>query len=1565
MARGGNIRGTIGGGKFDPSIVAPDISQGGASQAPSPNGMQQAGRIDGDNQIEPERREPEQREPERREPDRREPEQMEPERRKPEQTRQADDRQKRPSEIAEGMDKISSSSGRDKMSDMTSQEAMDSMLDAELGVLLAERGNSNVIDPELFDPFADRGLERKSKRRRRPANALEEDASSSVDSQQEMSRDDLADPEEHGEKPAAEERPSADRKPRRIEKVGNRHVDIDEGVVDDTVAGVLDQVEDYSGVTGGPRPSDVAAAGEIAWNASPSLPVEQASASAIVDEIIDSPPEKTQVPDDYLPLEALNDGLSDGKQDERDDEDVRDSADGNQEDGGEGSPKKKDKKKEKAPRVNKKAIDAKTPPEVSKARFAKMRQQASNDISRGFLDLKLDKDGNMGEGVSRAILDLAGVYDIDVEEDASTLFAMVRVHLSLSVDTDDKWFGDKKWRKNGQKVPDWVVAHAMTEMAENQRETGWPFRMPERQIEFGDVNRYPCTAMTKEMFEVLSKSPKSLLHGMSITEAKQIAALEWKKVQMRMMSAGIEYKQRSVIENMQFVLCNEMGLDTDACNLVTDKYRTIDEVLTSNVVEASTIEDGDVRQAYIRAEAERRRTFEEISKTRMGRRRLGGEDPDGAYTVPSDVRENLPEAMLRTMTSVARTMSIIDPTLVAGSVLEKVSGTMTHYAASRVMFIGQHDFAPLNDTKSAMNDPRLVEMMETYISIASCFGQNALIKFCASGLPANKDGAAKFAKQWTKTPGSKSVRNMRKFNGWVSGKVGSAFGADWVMRGSDMARFLDNYMLRQAEKKRRGENDFVTADELNTAMVVDPVTAFYQMMSSMDGVRAFSQMRARTNGGNTILSEPVAEFFRRHGVCDAVFALVFREKFLTYGIRATEKWMPMLNTFQLIAYKTGAAATGKDIDQLKYSEMLVSKSFRDCVILDVANLATCFGKFVVANAIIAMLGGLEPPDDPEKEGMWDEWKIAGVPWRMAWWLDDVLTWSAPMAIAFNAEKVKPGTGWKVFMDGMSDTLLGQAPFDVLEMMLNFDEEIVQSQRLADYKNAAGPSSDMEFYMTQMAVTGIEALNDMFGIRFVNDMLRMGTSTDDYDHSYNVVYSKNTEDDKWKVEGVGFFESQMRRQTAKNPVLGFIMNVATGYYTQDPTQQKTGWMYNEQPIATVSDATGLYCYDRFRIDLMDGDITNPASSEERIQVVVDDVISNVIGYFDSPMQAAASGIVLSKEARYYTGSYLEAQKNAITNAYYERVATPGEFSSNGLSYEENVARKNDWWNECEAMKAEIDKKLDFLWSKYIPTDIPKYARWRTDWQDEFTLEDGTKTDKFGYMANLLLDKIGMGQEIEHEVVPYGDFRNPFPMFHNVEDVQRVVTGQDASGKDVTQRTYDYQTPTVWWSSTWSDWDKINGFYGESVVPQLSAMFGGQKVMDLLTGGGMVSQGNGRWADAAVLGTRAYTAINPEAYDPIKPDASDPNLWTGNVGDDGKLKDWSKDKSPSGGSPYYRRYGRRGGGGGYSPKIYSNPRSINVDRGSTMYTKKPYNAQTSYLRPAVYTKGSREAYRRQDM
>ena len=63
--------------------------------------------------------------------------------------------------------------------------------------------------------------------------------------------------------------------------------------------------------------------------------------------------------------------------------------------------------------------------------------------------------------------------------------------------------------------------------------------------------------------------------------------------------------------------------------------------------------------------------------------------------------------------------------------------------------------------------------------------------------------------------------------------------------------------------------------------------------------------------------------------------------------------------------------------------------------------------------------------------------------------------------------------------------------------------------------------------------------------------------------------------------------------------------------------------------------------------------------------------------------------------------------------------------------------------------------------------------------------------------------------------------------------------------------------------------------------------------------------------------------------------------------------------------YRGYSRGGGGGGYSPNLYSRVSVPYMSSARTMYGERLYHGDINYLRPDFQTKGSREAYKRSDI
>jgi hypothetical protein len=245
-------------------------------------------------------------------------------------------------------------------------------------------------------------------------------------------------------------------------------------------------------------------------------------------------------------------------------------------------------------------------------------------------------------------------------------------------------------------------------------------------------------------------------------------------------------------------------------------------------------------------------------------------------------------------------------------------------------------------------------------------------------------------------------------------------------------------------------------------------------------------------------------------------------------------------------------------------------------------------------------------------------------------------------------------------------------------------------------------------------------------------------------------------------------------------------------------------------------------------------------------------------------------------------------------------------------------------------------IDMLFSDEIPYSALKYNRWETNYRPVYTWKPGT--EKEGQVASVF-DYRMHPDSISFEMYASGDHKSSLLPWLTVDD----------RGAN----TYDEQTQ-VGWQTDDTDMDFVMDRAKDYVIPQ--GVNKGKKLIDVLTGEGAVGPGSvpsAAYEQGKLLtGSRALVAQQREEK------KLDP--------DDFKQDYEKKAVESKGGTTPYRRYKRySGGGGSYSPQIYSHPAySLNADRPAGMYAKIPSYTRFDYLRPSVATKGSREAYRRED-
>lgn len=1160
-------------------------------------------------------------------------------------------------------------------------------------------------------------------------------------------------------------------------------------------------------------------------------------------------------------------------------------------------------------------------------RNKKYREATIDLLHNPFISFdSLNEDGTWSDELVMVVSDFSAVYNMR-EEDMWAIIGGALINGGIGYDLQGRWF--KSTNKDLKFSSIEIIFQLRTALA-NQKQYGFPFLWTEfnRGHEYAGVQRFTIPFMTPQMFQAFSR-PGSVLENMTYADAIEIGLKEWNSKIKPAIDLYADEDQRQVIYQMAYAIAEttngiitpaDLGIPHDNCQTMAESIASMKD----DAANASPI----VQEANKAVQERFQKEFDKHNKEQFKNK---GETTniDGSYTNAKKAMENSVVTLLRAVTNWRRTMSAVDPLLFGSAMLEKISGTIGHNFQAWISFrIGNNlDMAPSKATYEKAYTKEAQEVLELCGKFASTYGIIELEVMVESlkekGLTkenitnyAYENGLAKTKKHdknENRSAGEKALDLVATGEQTFSDLTRSIFGADVVWRGSDTKTFLSHYMMIQADNRAKGK-PYITQQQLEEGFILNPVDAVAKILGTPDGRAAMLQSRQRTLGGNTLLSEPIMTFFRRHGVAEALVSLV--SLFPVYGIRAVEKWIPFLNTIELGAMTLASQNKEGGIESRPYAQLLVSKNFKDALILDVINIGSNLGKVAIMCCLMIKFG-FEPPDDENKINMWDEWKIGGVPWRQMWYMDDLMQWSMPFAVALMAG-TKGYNPLPIFFDGMGDMLGGLAPGQVTDFILNLDEQWVQNQITVEGGNAVAskPSDTFDMLTTELMVKGVEVAGSLFPPRFIRQMYINGGDADDFDRT---SWYKYTDDSQTDVEAVSYREARIRQQTRKNPFLAFGANLFTGNLFSG-----TGYDHYQQPLATMLDPMQSYTANRFKINIDDPEFRNEDGSvnDEAVQEVVDDMIS-VLEKYDNPAQIANLGICWYGTSRYYCSMYLEKLKDSVWSQYHERKNTAGEFTNNGKTTEENDIAKSAWYDECKARADYYDKLKSNLWSTMIPSEPTEYVRYKTDWQNVYTDAEGNAASNMDYLISRITGK----NDISAELVPYGNYKNMWDL---------AATHVNETG------TYDFQTQLDWWDSDWSNWEAIKEIVGEGVIEY--GRFEGEKIVDVISG-----YGN---SDKALLGLRAYVPVKKkndlsEYKDKAEKGSKKTETTTTNTTNGG----WSN--------------GLSSGSSSYNPKIYSNPRSLNVDRAATMGTQRPYSANRDYLNPGFSTKGSREAYKRQDI
>lgn len=660
---------------------------------------------------------------------------------------------------------------------------------------------------------------------------------------------------------------------------------------------------------------------------------------------------------------------------------------------------------------------------------------------------------------------------------------------------------------------------------------------------------------------------------------------------------------------------------------------------------------------------------------------------------------------------------------------------------------------------------------------------------------------------------------------------------------------------------------------------------------------------------------------------------------------------------------------------------------------------------VYAGAMLA-LGGVYPPDDDRDIFTWSEWKIGSgddaVPIKWAWWMDDLSGVGLPLGMCLalyqqygwdakiNTVGVDGPTSRSVrdiavslFINSVANLNNGSAVFDMIDFVNNPEEEFAAA---LDDTGSFDPTRDEKWMsMLERGFWGVigDLTPTIIGqlIPWSKDFIGR-TGADDAHTPYR-IYDTNgrtkaeAEEEYKTTTTTSYSDTMRRRDTQSNVLYALWMDyIATDAWKSD--SDVTGYKYTEQPLDTMVDPYAQGMFDRFYLDLDPATSSIPINDQEAREAALDEHAEDVVQWIDehykNATQASLDGFVLNYDARVNCINYCHKMINQAWQDYYDAL-------DNG-------------WLEDEAYERVVKNRQDtidhynniiynFLQSDEIGWTLPRYKRKESDMETRYVDEQGrpmtyldtlgenprARTERYWYgNTNDILPFISPnteGKGRNFETIPYNivldENGNPVndveSMYDNAALMDAIAMGR-LTGKDVQELMWGGQGTNL----------------KDDVLEQLAIPRGGVPTL-----GGSGGSGSGRpWEllESSVPEASGIGSLTAEQFKELLGIESsapvDGKYAAQKAHDDaeasggGSALDWYDSYDSSYGGNSYSYGGGYSGGSSYeyNPRIYNTSRSVYSSKPSGMSTRSPYKATNTYLRPAFYTKGSREAYRRQD-
>lgn len=647
------------------------------------------------------------------------------------------------------------------------------------------------------------------------------------------------------------------------------------------------------------------------------------------------------------------------------------------------------------------------------------------------------------------------------------------------------------------------------------------------------------------------------------------------------------------------------------------------------------------------------------------------------------------------------------------------------------------------------------------------------------------------------------------------------------------ARILDNDLYKQSRQERQFEEktgvetspwyfaySVDTADAIATAETQGTGALMRKMISTQSGREAFMSMGFYGAGRKNPFTSLMNRVMWDHGIVETVISMCINS-YPCYGIGKSLVTNPISSTASYLAV-CGYAGIGdilaragesRDIKALARIGNVMGRAaddqmgtrsaaltfdkdgnirqrrfslvgLRKNIIYDMVTAGSTVGKVIVTMSIIQSMGGIAPPDDPENRLNYEEWKIGGedgIPFKLAWWLDDLTGVSIPFAVGM---LVNEGT-WdfkdedgnvvltltgnemssKIIENGIASLNDGTFVFEAIELFTHWDEHwrtTLDMDALDNIGNRDGivaPKSRQDWYVTTTRNILLDQLGQM-APAFIDEIV---PTSQDYvfageRYQTSPYLQWNTKDGEISLEeakrkglvtGIDdWHEVSLREVTRKYWVLGQVMDVMNWGLNLAGAGSTTGYTWAEMPDKERSDQYAYAMWKDFSFDFKDipkDDVEGFLTAQGQA------AYSQILDNYDSAEDAIADGFYLSHDAlanaRAYCKSKMEQLKSARNIALND--LSSGEWRSDFYEIKEVISQ------EIQRQYEEAEKVSDILWDQDFPSSVPKYKQQTSSYSTRYVDSEGNPSTYTQYLLG----------NATKERYAYGDMPNPLALWTN--------------------------------------------------------------------------------------------------------------------------------------------------------------------------------------------------------